>query len=68
MINNDHIRLAYETGNYRGFLKYGLSCLSSIKIVDQVGFDAAIEAAIKRIEEEAKNYAANNGTGLHYGK
>ena len=59
--NNDRARLAYEVGALHGFIKFGLPFLSTVKITDQAGFEAAVDAAFKRIERDAKNFVGKDG-------
>ncbi len=59
-IDHDRVarnKLAYEVGALQGFIKWGIPGLSTVKVKDQAGYEAAIEAALIRISREAEEHA-----------
>lgn len=52
----ERLKLAFQVGALQAFIKYGIPGFSMVKIkdTDLAGYDAAVEVAIKRIEEEAE--------------
>jgi hypothetical protein len=51
------LKLAYEVGALQGFIKWGIPGLSTVKVKDQAGYEAAVDAAIIRIAREAEKHS-----------